>query len=397
MKHPTVISQEEPLKQHRGVFFKQLSLWQGVALLVSATVGAGVLGIPYAVAKVGVIVGIAYIVGLGLLVIGLHLLLGEIAIRTKSPLQLVGFAHTYIGKKAGWLMSAIFYISLFGAQLIYLIGEGESLQALFGGSAWQWSLVFFFISSVVIFLGMRTIKTVELVLTIGLLLVVTLIGIFSVPHIQFPHITTIHLGQLLFPYGVILFAFHAASAIPEVHTLLRDQQKTFKKTIIIAGILSICLYSIFALTVVGVTGEETTQIATIGLGNTLGPLMRICGNIFAALAMGTSYLLIALSLRDSLRWDKNIPTLPATAIVVGIPLIIFLLGLREFIGVMDIVGGVFISLESVLIVWIYMNAKKRGDITPEQGFIRHVWPLLIIILAAFSFGGLYSVINTFFL
>ena len=42
----------------KGIFHKKISLFQAVFLIVGGTIGAGVLSIPYAVSKVGLIVGI---------------------------------------------------------------------------------------------------------------------------------------------------------------------------------------------------------------------------------------------------------------------------------------------------------------------------------------------------
>ena len=68
----------------KGIFRKRLTLFQSVALITGGTIGAGVLSIPYAVSKVGLTIGLFYIVSLGLLMIGLNLLLGEVVSETKG-------------------------------------------------------------------------------------------------------------------------------------------------------------------------------------------------------------------------------------------------------------------------------------------------------------------------
>lgn len=389
------IEEKVPLVEHQGIFHRRLNLFQAVSLIVAATIGAGVFGIPYAVSRVGLPIGLTYIVILGLLMMGLHLMLGEVATRTKEHMQLVGLARKYLGRTGEWLMTLLFYLSMFGVLVIYIIGEGEALSALFGFTPFFWSIVFFAVASFLIFIGLRTIKTVEFILTLLILFVVLVIAWFSAGHIQIDHVKYFDLAYLLFPYGVILFAFHGTNSIPEAHRVLSNSEKNFKWAIIISGIISIIVYSLFAFVVVGVTGLDTTEIATIGLGQKLGNYIFIFGNIFAVLAMGSSFLMAGLSLRDSLRWDYKLPTWLSSLVVGLVPLIIFLAGLNHFIVAIDIVGGVFVSLEMITIILIYWRAKTKGDLEPPVYKLHHTLPLAAILLLALVFGAIYSVVKLF--
>lgn len=387
--------QDRPLIQHYGVFRRPLSFWQTVALIVSGTVGAGVLGIPYVAAQVGLSVAIAYIVGLGLLMMGLNLLLGEVVVRTKGTVHLAGLAGKYLGPVGKVIMTVLFYSLLMGSLVIYIIGEGEALAALFGGDQLMWSLVFFAIAMIFVVRGLRTIKTIELVLTLVIFLVVLLIGTWGAPAIKFPNISYTHLGALLLPYGVILFSFHGATAIPEAHTLLSNKKLQFKQAIILSTAITIALYAFFTFVVVGVTGTSTTEVATIGLGKELGKYMLIFGNAFAALAMGTGFLLNGVAMTDSLSWDFGMKRKYALALTGGIPLLVFLAGVRGFIAAIDLVGGVFISLEMLVILLIYWRAKQKGDLPVGKYKLHHALLIFAALVLALSFGAVYSILTTF--
>ncbi len=382
--------------KHQGIFRRQISLWEGVALIVSSTVGAGVLGIPYAVAQAGVLIGLVYIVSIGILIIGLNLLLGEVATQTKQELQLAGLARKYIGRWGEWAMTIVFYSSILGALLVYLIGEGKVLSQLVGGAAFWWSIGFFVIATFLIAIGVRTIKRIELFLMLGVLIVVLFIAGWSAPHVRGDYLAYTNVADLLFPYGVVLFSFFGLNAIPEVHAILVDQSNTFKKAIVISGVITIIVYAAFALAVVGVTGVHTTQVATLGLGNAIGPIMILFGNIFAVLAMGTSYLIVGLSFRDSLHWDFHIPRWIATTIMSIIPLVLFLFGVRSFINTLDVVGGVFISIAMLLTIWIYWSAQNRGDVPKGKFHLHHTLILAMVLVLALSFGAVYSVLKLFY-
>lgn len=383
------------LASHHGIFRPRMTLFESIALIISGTVGAGVLGIPYAVAQSGLRVGMVYILVLGLLMMGLNLMVGEIAVRTRGTFQLVGLAKRYLGRVGEVAMSIVFYSLLFGVLVIYIIGEGETLAALFGGSPFEWSLVFFTVGALLVAFGLKTVKTVELFLTAGILAVLVLIAALSAGHVNTSYWGHLDLVHLLLPYGVILFAFHGATAVPEVHSTLIHREGMFKKAIVISGVTIISIYLLFALVVVGVTGLETTEIATIGLGNELGPLMFIFGNAFAFFAMATSFLLTGVALRDSLTWDHKLSPAVSTLITLVIPFLVFLLGIRSFIAAIDIVGGVFVSIEVLLVLLMYWKATQHGDIEPGKYKLHHVALLGAVLAFVFAVGAVYSVWNLF--
>ena len=389
------LDQERPVVHHQGTFRKQLSLWEAVALIVSGTVGAGVLGIPYAIAKVGLIPGVIYIIGVGLLVMGLHLLLGEVAVRTGENMQLAGLARRYLGKSGEIVMDVVFYIMTLGALVVYIIGVGNALQAIFGGETFLWSMIFFVLATPLLLRGLRTIKTAELLLTIAIFAVVVCIGAWSSPHLAFPDWQFINTAALFFPYGILLFAFNGTTAIPEAHALLGKRNVLFKHAVIISSVITIVFYTVFALVVVGVTGFETTEVATIGLGLALGPTMVIFGNLFAVLAMATSYLLLGVSLRDSLHWDYKVQQKTAGLLVSFLPLTIFFLGVKEFIKTIEVIGGVFVSIEMFLILFIYLQARRHAARGAGTYRVHHALWMTCMLLIAFLVGGVYSVFSIF--
>jgi len=389
------IRQEAAVVRHQGKFHRQISLFEGVALIVSGTIGAGVLGLPFAIAKVGVFLGFLYILSIGALMMGLNLLLGRLAAGTGQKMQLVGLAERYLGRPGKLAMTFFLYFILFGVLVVYIIGEGEVLSALFGGNSFFWSAVFFAIVTTLIYIGIHTIKVVDLFLSLGVLLVVLILTLYSAPHIELTHLQNINFANLLFPYGILLFAFHGTSSVPEAYSILINKDKTFKISIIIAGIIITAVYAVFSLVVVGVTGSGTTEIATIALGEKLGNRIFLLGNIFALLAMGTSCLMNGLALCDSMEWDFKLPHWLATLLACGMPFLIFVLGVREFIGAIDIVGGVFIGVEMLLILFIYWRAKQSGDLPAGKFKLHHTTLLAILLLLALTLGVIYSIVKLF--
>ena len=389
------IRQEVAVIKKQGIFRRQISLFEGVALIVSGTIGAGVLSLPFAIAKVGVFLGILYIVAVGILMMGLNLLLGKIASASQKEMQLVGFAEKYLGRVGKWFMTVLLYFMLWGVLTVYIIGEGEVLSALFGGSEFFWSVIFFAVVTFLIYIGLRTVKVIELFLTLGVLAVVLVLVLSSVLSIEPVNLAEINFVNLLLPYGVLLFAFHGTTSVPEAYSVLINRERTFKKAIIIAGVIIITVYALFVSVVVGVTGAGTSEIATIALGNKLGEKIFLLGNLFAVLAMGTSCLMAGLALRDSMEWDFKLSKKVSTLLTGIVPFTFFVLGFRGFVETIDIVGGVFMSFEMLVILLIYWRAKQAGDLSVGRFKLHHTTLLLTLLLLALTAGAIYSVIKLF--
>lgn len=380
---------------HQGWILSHLPYLEGTALVLCGTLGAGILGIPFVVSQVGVGLGLICIALVGLLVLGLNILIAEIACATRRPLQLVGLAREYLGPTGEIIMLVIMYSMMFGSLLIYLIGEGDTLSILFGGDPARWALVFFLLATGLVVVGMRTVKTVEMILVVAILSVIAVIAGVGVPHIHIANLSSIAPRNMLVLYSVLVFAFHATTAIPEAHSVLSKKIQTFKRSVVTSSLICIVLYALFSLVVVGITGGETSAIATIGLGYKVGPSVRFLGNIFAALVMATGFLMAASSLRDSLKWDFKFLHIPAALLACTIPATMYFLGIRQFIVVMDVVGGVFVSLEMLMMIVIYWRARQLGKIRPKKEYLHHALFASGFLFVALFVGTVYTIARYF--
>ncbi len=378
---------------HKGAYKYQATVGEAIFMITGMIIGAGVLGIPYVVAQTGLIPGLFYIIVLGLIMMFLNLMVGEIAIRTNEELQLPGFAGKYLGKWAKILMSFIIIFSGYGVLLAYIIGEGEVLSALFGGPADYWSVLFWFFGSLMIWLGLQTIKKVQKYLSSIVIFIIIGLSLFLFKKFNFETLTYFNPANIFLPFGVVLFALHATPAIVEAHALLPGSQKHFKKAIIIGSLIPMVVYMVFVLAAVGFNGQSITEVATVGLSRQFGPFFAFIVNIFAAIAMGTCFMGFGTALKQTLVWDHKINNYLADIAVIFIPILIFALGARSFIGVLEIVGGLFVSVESILLVLIYAAAKKKGDLPADRYGLKYYWVLIVPVFIIFSITAVYSVVK----
>ena len=122
----------------------------------------------------------------------------------------------------------------------------------------------------IIFKGLKAVGKSELFMLPLIVLFVILISILSLGYIDVSNFVTFDITKVLIPYGVILFAFLGAAAIPELEQELVRNRKMLKKAIVIGVLIPVISYLIFAIAVVGVSGIGTSEVATIGLGEVMG-------------------------------------------------------------------------------------------------------------------------------
>ena len=365
---------------------------EAIAVLIGTIIGAGVLGIPYVIAQSGFLLGTLMIIFLGFAVLMTNLFIGEIVLRTKGTHQLTGYAEKYLGKNGKKLMTITMILGSYGALIAYIIGEGEALAAIFTGPPLLFSLAFFAIMSFILFIGLKMIKRIELLLSLIILLIIIVISLVSLKQINLANLATFNLSKVFLPYGVILFAFLGAAAVPEMRVVLEKKKHLMKKSIILGSIIPLIAYFIFSAITIGVTGINTTEIATIGLGEILGQNMILFGNLFAIFAMATSFLTLGLALKWMFHYDYKLNKTIAWALTCIIPLTLFLIGIKSFINTIGFTGAIAGGLEGVLIILMFTKARKKGDREPEYHLNRNLF--IAILLGLIYIGGIvYTIYN----
>lgn len=352
--------------------FISLNTFQAIATLVGGIIGAGILGIPYALAGSGFLTGFVTLLIVGIMSMFLNLFVGEIILRVKQPHQLPGYAGYFLGKKAKHIFAVVMILGAFGALIAYIIGVGQSMSALFGGNSVYWGIGFSIFSSYLVFRGVQVIKSFELFFLSLALFIILVISVLSFGKIDFNNFNeSFNYTKLFLPYGVALFAYGGMASIQPVREILKGREKFLKKIIIISSIIPIIVYVLFAFIVVGVTGQNTTEVATVGLGNVVGDLILLLGNLFAIFAMGTSSIIMGLVLKNTFQYDYKISQLKSWAITCFIPVLIYLAGVNGFVSVLSLVGAVGGGVQGIMVVIMYWKTNGKGNRKPEYDIAQH--------------------------
>ncbi len=343
----------------------KLVLLEAIATMVGTIVGAGILGIPYVFAQAGFWTGSLVLLLVGLAMMLMKLLYGEVALRTRGDHQISGYAQIYLGKWAKYLVSFVLIASLYGSLLAYFIGEGEVIEALTGIPSFEASLGFFALFALFILIGIKLIKRMELVMSGFILMVVFIIYLLGFDHINPANLSGFDWSKIFLPYGVLLFATSGLVAVPEVRLIVKKQEVLMKKAIIYGCLIPPVLYFLFTALVLTITGPAVTEVASVALGEMLGWKMLLVANLFAFLTMGTSFLTLGLALVETYEYDYRLNKYVAWVLTVIVPLLIFLLGARDFVKVISLVGALGIGVNGIIYVATYFAARKKGKRRPE--------------------------------
>ncbi|MBS3124831.1 amino acid permease [Candidatus Woesearchaeota archaeon] len=357
--------------------------FQGIATLTGCVIGAGILGIPYVVQKSGFWTGMVVLISLGLAMLLIHIMIGDIAMESKKCSQLVGHARHLLGKKGMILMLVSMVVGIYGAMVAYTIGVGSSLAALLGGSAFVWGMVFYCIMAVIVIGGVSALGNSETWLE-GfkyLALILIFVMLFVAPQFSTDNFTGFVPGNLMIPYGVILFSYIGTAAVLELCEEMRNCKKFVRRAIVVGSLIPLIAYVLFTVGIIGVLGKGTTEMATLGITTIFGAKGAILFHIFAILAMATSFIALAFALKEAFWKDLGIPHLASWGLTLIVPLGIITTGVRSFVGTLDTSGAIAGGIVGILVVLMHAKTHK---LTSSKGIM---YAALIIL---FGLGMLYQ-------
>ncbi len=355
-------------------------------------VGVGIFGLPYAFAQAGFWPGMALLVAIGLATLLVDLMYGEVILRTHTQHQIMGYARLYLGPYAQRLLFFSAVLMGYVGLLAYIIISGDFLSTLlspfFYTPITTYSIIFAVILSLAVLRGLKTISRLELFFICLFGIVMALIA-FSGFHLINPaNFSGFDRENIALPYGVLLFAFGGLLAIPIQRQLLVGQERKLWPAITLAVVFTAALYAIFVTTVVGVSGLATSPDAISGLYEFIGSKITILGSFFGIFAITTSFLMLASAMIDTFHLDFKVHRFHAWLLAILPPIILYLAGIRSFIGIISLAGGVALALEQILVVFLYAKAKKKGDRVPEYSMNIPTW-LLYLLIVVFSVGIVY--------
>jgi len=337
----------------------RISPKEGLAVLIGTQIGAGVLGLPYAASKVGIIPAIGVLFGVMILLLFTALIILKFSAEMKGA-QMSNIAQKVFGRVGGWSMYLSILITSFGALLAYIAGMGSVFSNLFGVSETFGAIIFWIFASFIIYLGLEASGKTELIMSFIMRLLFISRAIMLFPHARLENGLYVNLGGMLSITGVAIFALGCHTVIPDVYRGVGDYDKA-KKVVILAFLIPAIIYAIFMSAFLLVFGKDTPQIATQGLKILYGRLGTIIGNLIPLLAITTSYIGLGLAQQSNSREFLKLKKPIAWAITTIPPIAVYLAGIKNFADVLAFAGNTGDLIAFILLPILMWIAEKIRD------------------------------------
>jgi len=311
---------------------------RGASLIIGSIIGAGVLGIPYAAAQIGLIPSLILTLIVGALLYATSIILLRFSAK-KDGSQIVTLAKDLLGRPGGYLMMAGMMIYIYGALLAYTSAGGDTLAAITPLSQVPAAIIFWAVAAFVIYQGLEASIKTEFVLVIGIILLFLVVALTSLPEADFANATFTDMGAWQAFVGVALFAFVGHAMVPDVYRSMGDYESA-KRSIRLAFVLIFALYAILTISFVLVFGKGVPQIAPQAFEQIYGTVGLIIGNVLPFVTVMTSFIGFGLAQKNNYVDYNGLPSTVAWGLTVVPPLALFLLGYRNFVGTLQIAGNV---------------------------------------------------------
>lgn len=338
---------------------KRLTLAEASAILIGTQIGAGVLGLPYALREAGIL-GILIVVISGLMTLLTALFVLEVS--SKNPgKSLSKLTEEHLGKMGGALMFLSISALAYGALIAYIAGSAEILSFLTGIKAEVAALAFWSLMSLIVFMGLKVSGEAELALTALLLLVLAASIGLVLGKIDGRNLFTFNVSPAFNGLGVVIFAYVSHMVVPELLKGLEDVKIT-TRAVFIGYLVPMVFYAFFVLSFVGAFGANTPEFATSALERLYGNLGRILGLVLPLAAICTSYIGIALSEMDNMKDVLGIGRFYAWLLTVFPPLLVYFAGLKSFVNALWLAGSFGgILYAGILPTAMYLRARRKQE------------------------------------
>lgn len=364
--------------------------------------GAGMFALPYAITRAGIFWGLVHLFVTFSVITLIHIFYGVVVVSTPGKHRLPGYARIHLGRGAERLAFFSALGGFYGALLVYGILGGIFLSRLvpfWGGNADVFTFLFFAAGAAALLSNLRHVGELNFLLTGVLVLAVAVLAILLLPQVELSHFKiTPDANAWFLPYGIFLFAFAGASAIPDAAEAFYRGNKApngrFRRVLVLSTVIPLLVYVIFIYSIIGVSGQETSSDAIAGLEHFLGGRAVLVGSLIGFLAVFTSFLALGLDLKNMFHYDAGASSRSAWAGAMAIPPILFAAGVNDFVSVIGLVGAVAIGIDGILILLSALRVCRTGSRCAIGNVSFHpAFPLILI--TALSVGVAYEVFRIF--
>lgn len=369
---------------------------QPASILAGIIIGAGVFSLPFVFVSAGLATSFFYLGFFGIVYVLLYFIYADIIVRTPGEHRFVGYADIYLGR-AGFVSAlAIGLLQLFFVMTIYLILAPSFSRLFFGGDFLSHLLIFWIAGSILMFMDSRRLGFSEFLIVAGIAAIMYVIFLAGLPGFLYPAVPfsfgKLDLSKFL-SVGPILFALSGSLAVPEIIGYFREAKipiSFLRKSLVLGGAIPVLAYSGFVIGVIGLS-NVVSEDSISGLTGGASDLLLWSIGILGILSIISSYIVVGANVRKIMQYDLKMPALAGGIAAVFMPALLYFSGFRNFLGAVSFVGALFLPLESIMLVAIWIRMDKRSEI-PAMFTGRWTKLVIPVILLVFFISLFYAII-----
>lgn len=347
------------------------SFWYATTTFIATVIGVGIFGLPYVASRAGIGIFLLELAVLAIVMHVVNLLYAEVVWKTPGRQRFLGYVEHYLGLRWRHVLAPVTIGSFYGALLAYLIVGGAFLHNLLGqslgGAPATYTLFLFVIGTLAVWRGLGTVKRTDLIIVAVVAALMLLFVALGLPKLQGSNLNFAGPASFLLPYGAILFALTGQSIIPELRDLVVEPHR-FRRVLATGAVVIALLYGLFTVAVVGVSGGGTTTEAIQGLRGALGNRIVTLGSIIGVITIFGAFTSLGVSLKRIFSFDYRVRYPFSTVLTVFPPLVLFWLGLQNFISVINFIGAVFLGILILTTFALYRKSRQHEE---HSGLLKH--------------------------
>ncbi|MCL4406366.1 MAG: hypothetical protein M1586_02510 [Patescibacteria group bacterium] len=356
------------------------------SMLASLIIGAGMFSLPYVTSRSGLIVGLVYLVVFTGLMSLIHLFYADVVADDRDS-RFVGQSRRYLGK-AGFFFGAVaILIGTTLALTIYLILTVGFASLVFPRlPTLAAAVIFWAAAGLAIGLGVKEIAGVDSLLTIFMVFLAATVAFFG---LRSGHTAMGGLdlwpvagaSLLLLPLGPFLFSLNGRAAIVSLRDYFdtnRLDKRKMKQAIILGTSIPAFVYLFFIVGIIMLAAGAPAKDIVQDLAFLPAYARPVIGGL-GLIAIFTSYIFLGLELKSIFERDFGLRKGLAFAATIFPALFFYLFGERNLVDLIAAAGGIFIAIESILVILMWEKTKSK------KLFINRV------IIIVFVLGAVYEV------
>lgn len=373
------------------------SLILPASVLAETIIGAGMFALPYVFFKSGLVFGLFYLFFFSAVFTLMHLMYADIIARTTENRRFAGYAGIYLGRFGFWLTAVITILGGIFALTIYLILSASFINLVLPLAipAFYKILIFWLFGSAAIFWGINKLTASEFLILLGSLAIVLTLFFFGLKDFNAAllEIPFFNFSYVLAPLGAVFFSMGGRVAVPAVLGYFRNNGKKItdaKKPIIFGSFLPAFVYTLFILGVLGLS-KTVSEDSVSGIAGQAPLFIILILGLLGIVSLFSTYIVIGRDIKKSLEHDFKFPKIISGLAVAVTPLILYFMGLRNFMELVGFAGGIFVGLDNIILILIWRKAsieRARSSSDRDEKIINKIHPLIIYFLFLVFGGGI---------